>query len=164
MTKTRIHPETGKELHRDVREQTVSYAVLNRKVKVPGWYPDDDSDAIHTGADLEEMNNAFKTLKMEYAAHVRSIRKKLKLTQVEAGQIIGGGPRGFQKYESGKIPPSTAAAGLIELLNKHPEEVSFLRSIQSGDRAIVRNAQSGQFIPQKSAARKSAKSITRKAG
>jgi transcriptional regulator with XRE-family HTH domain len=50
--------------------------------------------------------------------------KKLGLTQEEAGVIIGGGKRAFQKYESGRTPPSDAAVGLIEILARHPEEVA----------------------------------------
>ena len=32
---------------------------------------------------------------------IRRIRKKLGLTQAAAGELIGGGPRAFQKYETG---------------------------------------------------------------
>jgi HTH-type transcriptional regulator/antitoxin MqsA len=127
---TRIHPETGKELRRGVRHQTVVVGSLSRTIDVPGWYPDDDSDAIHSGADLKTFDEAYKTLREAYAAHVRAVRKKLKLTQEEAGVIIGGGKRAFQKYESGRTPPSDAAVGLIELLDRHPEEVATLRAFR----------------------------------
>lgn len=55
----------------------------------------------------------------------------MKLTQEEAGRLIGGGRRAFQKYESGAMPPSDAAVGLIEILYRHPEEIEFLKSIRS---------------------------------
>lgn len=131
MSETRIHPDTGKELRRGVRQQAVCVGSLSRTVDVAGWYPDDDSDAIHSGADLKAWNEAFKELRDEYAAHVRTVRKKLGLTQEEAGVIIGGGKRAFQKYESGRTPPSDAAVGLIELLARHPEEVATLRAFRS---------------------------------
>lgn len=131
MTETRIHPETGRTLHRDVRPQVVAFGSMSRTVDVPGWYPDDDGDSIHTGAELAESDRVFRDLKTAYAAHVRRVRKRLKLTQEEAGRIIGGGRRAFQKYESGATPPSDAAVGLIELLERHPEEIEFLRSIRS---------------------------------
>ena len=88
------------------------------------------SDAIHSGTDLKASNEAFKALREEYAAHIRSVRKKLGLTQEEAGVIIGGGKRAFQKYESGRTPPSDAAVGLIEVLARHPEEVATLRAFR----------------------------------
>lgn len=131
MTETRIHPETGKALRRGMRAQTVRFGSMTRVAEVPGWYPDDDSDSIHSGADLAESDRAFRDLKAAYAAHVRQVRKRLKLTQEEAGRLIGGGRRAFQKYESGAMPPSDAAVGLIEILDRHPEEVAFLRAIRS---------------------------------
>jgi HTH-type transcriptional regulator/antitoxin MqsA len=131
MTDTRIHPETGKTLRRGVRPQLVAFGSMTRTVDVPGWYPDDDSDSIHSGADLAESDRAFQELKAAYAAHVRKVRKQLNLTQEEAGRLIGGGRRAFQKYESGATPPSDAAVGLIEILRRHPEEVETLRSIRS---------------------------------
>lgn len=130
MADTRIHPETGKELHREVRQQTVQVGSLSCTVDVPGWYPNDDSDAIHSGADLKPMNQAFVKLRGEYGAHVRSVRKRLKLTQEEAGILIGGGKRAFSKYEGGRTPPSDAAVGLIEVLSRHPEEIETLRKLR----------------------------------
>ena len=62
--------------------------------------------------------------------HPRIIRAKLGLTQEEAGRIIGGGRRAFQKYESGTTPPSEAAVGLIEILDRHPEELETLRHLR----------------------------------
>ena len=131
MTETRVHPETGKILYRTVRQQTVVVGSMARTVEVPGWYPEDDSDSIHSGTDLAESDQAFSELKAAYAAHVRKVRKQLNLTQEEAGRIIGGGRRAFQKYESGTTPPSEAAVGLIELLHRHPEDVEFLKSLRS---------------------------------
>lgn len=130
MTETRIHPETGKTLRRGVRLRTVSFGSMTRMIEAPGWYPDDDSDSIHSGADLAEADQAFRELKASYAAHVRKVRKRLKLTQEEAGRLIGGGRRAFQKYESGATPPSDAAVGLIEILHRHPEEIEILKSIR----------------------------------
>lgn len=129
MTSTRIHPETGKILHRDTRARTVQFGSLSREVPVSGWYPDDDSDSIHTGAELKVSDDAFKALRAEYAALVKTVRKSVNLSQEEAGRIIGGGRRGFQKYESGKTPPSVAAVGLIELLRRRPQDIAVLRSL-----------------------------------
>ncbi len=130
MSETRIHPETGKVLSRAVRPQTVNVGSLSRTVEVPGWYPEDDSDSIHSGADLKALDAAYVELRAAYAARVKAVRKRLKLTQEEAGRIIGGGKRAFQKYESGATPPSDAAVGLLEILDRHPEEIETLKSIR----------------------------------
>lgn len=129
MTETRLHPVTGKTLRRGVRPQTVTFGSLTRTVQTPGWYPDDDSDSIHSGADLAVSEQAVLALKAEYAAHVRKVRRRLKLTQEEAGQLIGGGRRAFQKYEKGMMAPSQAAVGLIEILARRPEDIEVLRDL-----------------------------------
>jgi HTH-type transcriptional regulator / antitoxin MqsA len=130
MEETRIHPETGETLRRGVRRETIRYAALEREVDMPGWYPDGDGDGVHTGADLAEADRVFRELKKQYGARVREVRKSLKLSQEEAGRIIGGGKRAFQKYESGAMLPSDAAVGLIEVLRAHPEAVETLRAVR----------------------------------
>lgn len=132
MEETRTHPETGETLRRGVRRQAVRYGSLVREVEVPGWYPDGEGDGIHAGADLAEADRVYRELRAEYAGRVRDARRRLKLSQEEAGRIIGGGKRAFQKYESGAVPPSDAAVGLIELLIRHPEEIETLRAIRAG--------------------------------
>jgi HTH-type transcriptional regulator/antitoxin MqsA len=128
MSETRIHPETGRNCAATrARRRCASVALA---VDVPGWYPEGDGDAIHSGEDLRAYNEAFKELREAYAARIKTVRKKLGLTQEEAGVIIGGGKRAFQKYESGRTPPSDAAVGLIEILARHPEEVATLRSFR----------------------------------
>ena len=131
MTETKIHPETGKTLMRQTHKEIVAFGSLRQEVDVHGWYPEDGSDSLHTGADLRAKNEAFKELRAAYAVHVRSIRKRLKLTQEKAGLLVGGGPRAFQKYESGKLLPSDAAIGLLEVLNEKPEVVKILEAIRS---------------------------------
>lgn len=140
MTETRIHPETGKTLRRGMRPQTVKFGSLTRVVHVPGWYPDDGSDSLHSGSDLAESDRVFQELKTAYAAHVRRVRKRLKLTQEEAGRLIGGGRRAFQKYESGTTPPSDAAVGLIEILDRHPEEIELLKAIRPAEPKGIQSA------------------------
>ena len=36
---------------------------------------------------------------------IRATRERLGLSQVEAGELIGGGPRAFTKYEAGTVKP-----------------------------------------------------------
>ena len=51
---------------------------------------------------------------------IRAIRQRLGLTQVQAGELIGGGPRAFTKYESGISNPSAALARLLRVLDADP--------------------------------------------
>ena len=55
---------------------------------------------------------------------IRSIRRALGLTQVEAGAILGGGPRAFAKYEAGTIKPSSGLIKLLRLLESNPSALA----------------------------------------
>ncbi|PIO96608.1 type II toxin-antitoxin system MqsA family antitoxin [Pleomorphomonas carboxyditropha] len=58
---------------------------------------------------------------------LRRIRKKLKLNQVEASRLTGGGHNAFSRYETGKVVPAPAVVNLFRLLDRHPEEVERLK-------------------------------------
>ena len=58
---------------------------------------------------------------------IREIRERLGLTQVAAGELLGGGPRAFAKYESDTIKPSAALVKLLRLLDENPAALPTLR-------------------------------------
>ena len=58
---------------------------------------------------------------------IRAIRDQLRLTQEEAGALLGGGARAFTKYESGSMRPRAAASNLLRVLEAHPEVMWVLR-------------------------------------
>ena len=58
---------------------------------------------------------------------IRAIRLGLELTQVEAGELIGGGPRAFAKYEAGAVQPSASVRHLLRLLQADPAAIATLR-------------------------------------
>lgn len=60
-------------------------------------------------------------------ADIRAIREALGLTQLEAGRLIGGGPRAFSKYEAGAVKPSAAAVSLLRVLAANPTAIATLR-------------------------------------
>ncbi|MGM9518629.1 type II toxin-antitoxin system MqsA family antitoxin [Acidaminococcus timonensis] len=117
--------ETGKELIRDVRPLTITYQGHSLTFSMPGWYPKDNDEGTFTDEDMKVYDKALNQLKAE-AEHllqpgeIRAIRKKLKLTQVQAGTILGGGKKAFQKYESGEILPSRAISNLLRILEAQP--------------------------------------------
>ena len=57
---------------------------------------------------------------------VRAIREGLGLTQVEAGELLGGGPRAFTKYEAGTVRPAAAVVNLLRLLEANPTAIATL--------------------------------------
>jgi DNA-binding transcriptional regulator YiaG len=54
---------------------------------------------------------------------IRRIREKIGLSQVEAGELLGGGPRAFTKYEAGTIKPSASVANILRMLDANPSTI-----------------------------------------
>lgn len=123
---------------RQFRPLTLSYKGHSYTVDMPGWYDPDSDEAVHTGEDMKISDEILKSLKIQ-ADHLLSpteihrIRKKLGLTQREAGLILGGGPNAYQKYESGEILISKSGASLLRLLDKHPQQLEELKAEASED-------------------------------
>ena len=144
-------PETGARMHRDVRPMTLSYKDASIVFDMPGWYCDQSDESIHTGEDMKVSDRVLNRLKARSeglleAEEIRRIRKKLALTQEEAGGLIGGGPRAFQKYESGDLLPSRAISSALRLLDANPAGLAFLGSPpterQATDKKQLKQAQS----------------------
>lgn len=57
---------------------------------------------------------------------IRRIRESLGLTQAEAGELLGGGPRAFAKYEKGTIEPAASVVNLLRMLQANPKALSTL--------------------------------------
>ena len=130
--------ETGERLTRDIRPFTITYQGHSKTFDMPGWYPAGEGEATFTDEDLKIYDKAIKELKAEaehllLPAEIRSIRKRLKLTQVQAGNILGGGKKAFQKYESGETLPSRAISNLLRVLSKEPS----LLNVLSTETAVI---------------------------
>jgi hypothetical protein len=99
---TMIHPETGALLSRRRRMETVQYMGLSRTVEVEAYWPEDDGDGVLVGSDSDTLEEAFLELRTEYATQMRTLakdmRRKTKLTQKEASQLLTGSPNSFSKY------------------------------------------------------------------
>ena len=62
---------------------------------------------------------------------IRAIRERLGLTQVEAGELLGGGPRAFTKYEAGSVKPAASVINLLRLLEADPSMLATLQGRRS---------------------------------
>lgn len=58
---------------------------------------------------------------------IRTIREGLGLSQREAGNLLGGGPDAFAKYESGAVVPRAALVKLLLVLRDNPGAFSSLQ-------------------------------------
>ncbi len=118
------------ELVRDVRDipfeyrgrKTVVHAVAGLFCSQCGEGYLDDAAAFSTtiGKFAQKVDTADARI-------LARVRRKLKLTQVEAARLTGGGPNAFSRYERGKAKPMPAVVNLFKLLEKHPELLAELR-------------------------------------
>lgn len=127
-------PETGTVLSRDVRKVTLTYKGRTASFMMGGWYPPRGvkAESLHSGVDMKASDAALAGLKAEAGDtlrpdQIRAIRRKLKLSQRRASDLLGGGPRAFQKYESGEVATSAAMSKLLRLLAKDPRRLKELR-------------------------------------
>lgn len=137
----RTSPETGAQLHRDVRPMTLAYKGESITFDMPGWYSATSDESVHSGADLRVSDRKLNLLKaraegLMEPSEIRRIRKKLGLTQEQAGEMIGGGPRAFQKYEAGDLLPSKAISSALMLLNRDPSGLEELKDRQARRRGL----------------------------
>ena len=120
-------------MQRGVRPMTLEYKGARVTFDMPGWYCDESSEGILTGEDMKLSDRALNRLKavtegLPLPEDVRRIRSKLGLTQQAAGELIGGGPRAFQKYEAGDLLPSRAIGSALALLDHEPASLSVLHT------------------------------------
>ena len=109
---------------------TATFAGHTRDVDVLGYWCDSCDEAVIVKEGAKALSLAYSELKAEVQsvlgpAAIKGIRERLGLSQRKAGELLGGGPRSFQKYESGDIASSVSMARLLELLDNVPEAKSY---------------------------------------
>lgn len=126
-----VCPVTGAPMERGVRPMTLEYKGARTTFDMPGWYCATSDESIHTGEDMKASDRALHRLKAQKEGlllpeEIKRIRIKLKLRQEFAGDLIGGGPRAFQKYEAGDLLPSRAISSALKLLDRDPSALAVL--------------------------------------
>ena len=132
-------------MHRGVRSIELTYKGESITFEMPGWYCDQSEEGIHTGTDMKISDRVLNRLKARVEGllepeEIKRIRKKLHITQEIAGLLIGGGPRAFQKYESGDLLPSRAINSALVLLGHNPESLTLLKRRESKRPAVYRGS------------------------
>ena len=133
MTEAPRSPVTNKPMVRDMRPMELSYKGQSVTIQMPGWYCQDFTESVHTGEDMRVSDDAVRALQIRVEKllppeEIKRIRNKLGLTQREASAVIGGGSENaFQKYESGEVVLSKGMSNFLRVLEKHPEEIPFLK-------------------------------------
>lgn len=123
--------ECGSAMTRGIRPMTITHKGLSATFDMPGWYCD-CGEGVVTGKDMDVSDRQLNLLKAQaenlvLPQDVRRIRKKLGLNQQVAGQLLGGGPSAFNKYEKGEVLPSKAISNLLRVLEAVPSALNYLR-------------------------------------
>jgi len=142
--KTQPCPSCGGTMKFERRDDVLVYRDHKKRIKTPGWWCGDCEEAILDGKALATRERAFLELKAEVdevlgPQEVTRVREKLGLSQRAAGELLGGGPRAFQKYEAGKQAVSAPMSNLLRLLENDPSRLDELRAA-STTRPSVRAA------------------------
>lgn len=127
-TKTQACPECGGLMRYEKHDDVLAYGGRKRTIKTLGWWCTKCGEAILTGEALVRHEKAFLQLKAEVDGvlgpkEVARVREALGLSQRKAGEVLGGGPRAFQKYESGKQAVSVPMSLLLRLLAHDPSRL-----------------------------------------
>lgn len=139
-TKTQPCPECGGEMRLEKRIDPIEYQGKTRSLKTLGWWCSTCDEAIFSGDALREREVVFLELKAEVDGvlgpkKVTEIREKLGLSQRKASQLLGGGPRSFQKYEAGKQAVSVPMSLLLRLLANDPRRLLELPGMKAAKRS-----------------------------
>lgn len=132
--KTQPCPECGGEMRYERHADEVSYQGQTRKLRTLGWWCSKCGESIFEGAALRASERAFLELKAEVdgvlgPSEVATVREKIGLSQRKAGELLGGGPRAFQKYEAGTQAVSVPMSHLLKLLANDPKRLSELPGV-----------------------------------
>lgn len=126
--RTQPCPECGGVMRYEKHDDVLEYKGQKRTIKTLGWWCAECGEAILTGEALVAHEQAFQELKAEVdhvlgPKEVAEVRRTLGLSQRQAGELLGGGPRAFQKYEAGKQAVSVPMSHLLRLLANDPSRL-----------------------------------------
>lgn len=124
-------PSCGVLMMQGIKPMTITHKSLSATFEMPGWYCT-CGEGIVTAKDMDTSDRQLNLLKAKaenlvLPTDVRRIRKKLGLNQQVAGQLLGGGPSAFNKYEKGEVLPSKAISNLLRVLEALPSALNYLR-------------------------------------
>ncbi len=99
-------------LVRETRAMEYTYKGDTLSLEQPGlWCSDSCDDGVLSAEDLAATAPALEEWKRAVngtmsPADVKAAREAIGLNKSEAGEVLGGGPNAFQKYEAGTVTPS----------------------------------------------------------
>jgi len=125
----------GGKLSEKVVEEHFSYK--GHSLAVPDYRILECSACGEAVVEKESARRAEKLLKdfgrqvdgLLMAADIKRIRRKLHLTQEQMATLLGGGLKGFARYENGQVVQSRAMDNLLRILDRCPESLGVLPGV-----------------------------------
>lgn len=130
---TKVCPVCGKgQLNKEIVEKTFTYK--GQSIIIPNYILyrcNVCSEAIVNNQTLKSSGKQLKKFKCKVDGllsgdEIKGIRRKLGLTQEQMSEILGGGLKGFARYETGQICQSKAMDNLLRILDKFPQLIQFI--------------------------------------
>ncbi len=111
---------------RETKEATFSYLGKVLRYDQPGKWCSECNEVFLDKGDKESTDMVIYNFQAKVDGRLTTddilrIRRKLNLTQKVAGEMIGGGPNAFSRYETGKAYPTKGTENFLRLLDIHPE-------------------------------------------
>ena len=124
---SRICPECGAAMQRRKSQvELIEFKGESTQVSgLSGWFCTACDEAIFDDDSARRYGEAGDALIARARTHrqteIRRIRKKLGLTQIEAGKLVGVGKVAFSRYERGETQAPEPLVKLLRLVDRHPE-------------------------------------------
>ncbi|WP_279117066.1 type II toxin-antitoxin system MqsA family antitoxin [Acidithiobacillus thiooxidans] len=124
--------DDGTELAHERRDMRVSIDDMSTSIAdVSGWHCPVCGECEFDAGEAHRYADTLQQLRREVAQRrgeeMRNARKRLHLSQKEAGTLFGGGASAFSEYERGKTQPHKSTVLLLKLLGQHPELLQEIR-------------------------------------
>ena len=108
----------------------------------PGTWCSDCGEGFLTPKDLDSSRKEIADNKrvIEHrliSNDIKKFRKKVQLTQKEAGEIFGGGPNAFSKYERGEIIQSKSTDILMKLVSSNKISIEDIKEVETSGNLIL---------------------------
>ena len=120
------------DLVEDTRDVSYKYHGEQTVIKnVHAFFCTECDDFVLDDAEAQRVSDTLAAFRKQCQSHdsvfIRSVRKKLRIGQKEAGDLFGGGVNAFSRYETGKTNPPVSLLKLFRILDAHPELLALVR-------------------------------------
>jgi HTH-type transcriptional regulator / antitoxin MqsA len=133
-----VCPLCGGALALEKRDMSFIYKGKSKIIQQPGQYCVACGEGFLSPADTsstrKETTDFHRSVdKLLTTDEIKAARGSLKMSQKKAGEIFGGGPMAFSKYERGEVTQNKSTDRLIRLLVKGKIKIEDLEEIDDDE-------------------------------